>query len=58
MIPEISAIYSGVKEILCVNLYNNKINILNMSSEKIGYFLPFLSENNAKDLSNIISKDI
>ena len=29
-----------------------------MSSEKIGYFLPFLSENNAKDLSNIISKDI
>ena len=29
-----------------------------MSSEKIGYFLPFLSENNAKDLSNIIGKDI
>ena len=58
MIPEISTIYSEVKEILCVNLYNNKINILNMSSEKIGYFLPFLSENNAKDLSNISSKDI
>ena len=58
MIPEIAKINSKIKELLCVNLYNNKINILNMSSEKIGYFLPFLSENNAKDLSNIISKDI
>ena len=58
MIPEIAKINSKIKELLCVNLYNNKINILNMSSEKIGYFLPFLSENNAKDLSNIIGKDI
>ena len=58
MIPEIAKINSKIKELLCVNLYNNKINILNMSSEKIGYFLPFLSENNAKDLSNIIAKDI
>ena len=58
MIPEIAKINSKIKELLCVNLYNNKINILNMSSEKIGYFLPFLSENNAKDLSNVIGKDI
>ena len=58
MIPEIAKINSKIKELLCVNLYNNKINILNMSSEKISYFLPFLSENNAKDLSNIIGKDI
>ena len=58
MIPEIAKINSKIKELLCVNLYNNKINILNMSSEKIGYFLPFLSENNARDLSNIIGKDI
>ena len=34
MIPEISAINSKVKELLCVNLYNNKINILNMNPKK------------------------
>mgnify|MGYP001417460299 CR=1 FL=1 len=58
MIPEISAIYSEVKEILCVNLYNNKINILDMNPTKLSYFLPFLSEKNASNLSNIIRKDI
>ena len=58
MIPEISAINSEVKEFLCVNLYNNKINILDMNPTKLSYFLPFLSEKNATDLSNIIRKDI
>ena len=58
MIPEISAINSEVKEFLCVNLYNNKINILDMNPTKLSYFLPFLSEKNAADLSNIIRKDI
>ena len=41
MIPEISAINSKIKELLCVNLYNNKINILNMNSKKLVIF--FLS---------------
>ena len=58
MIPEISAINSEVKEFLCVNIYNNKINILDMNPTKLSYFLPFLSEKNATDLSNIIRKDI
>ena len=58
MIPEISAINSEVKEFLCVNLYNNKINILDMNPTKLSYFLPFLSEKNTTDLSNIIRKDI
>ena len=58
MIPEISAINSEAKEFLCVNLYNNKINILDMNPTKLSYFLPFLSEKNATDLSNIIRKDI
>ena len=58
MIPEISTINSEVKEFLCVNLYNNKINILDMNPTKLSYFLPFLSEKNATDLSNIIRKDI
>ena len=58
MIPEISTINSKVKEFLCVNLYNNKINILDMNPTKLSYFLPFLSEKNATDLSNIIRKDI
>ena len=58
MIPEISAINSEVKEFLCVNLYNNKINILDMNPTKLSYFLPFLSEKNTTDLSHIIRKDI
>ena len=58
MIPDIAKINTKIKELLCVNSYNNKINILNMDPKKISYFLPFLSEKIAKDLSNIISKDI
>ena len=58
MIPRIAEINKVINDLLCVNLYNNKINILNMSSQKLGYFFPFLSEKNAIDLSYIISKDI
>ena len=58
MIPEISTINGKIKELLCVNLYNNKINILDMNPTKLSYFLPFLSEKNTTDLSNIIRKDI
>ena len=58
MIPGIIKFNEIVGDLLCVNLYNFKFNVLNLNSKKLYLLLPFLSEKNAEDLLEILKKDI
>jgi len=58
MIPGIINFNEIVGDLLCVNLYNVKFNILNLNSKKLYLLLPFLSEKNAEDLLAIVKEDI
>ena len=58
MIPGIIKFNEIVGDLLCVNLYNVKFNILNLNSKKLYLLLPFLSEKNAEDLLAIVKEDI
>ena len=57
MMPGFLDNYKKLNGILCVNLYNRKINILNLSPIRISLLFPFLNIENSKILSEIIKED-
>ena len=52
MIPGIKKIDEIVGDLLCVNLYNFKFNILNLNSKKLYLLLPFLSKKSRRFISD------
>ena len=58
MIPGFLDNYEKLNEVLCVNLYNRKINLYNLKPKSISLFFPFLNEKNAQEISEIIKQDV
>ena len=58
MIPGVKNYSNQLKNILCANIFSSKINIKNLSEQKLSMFIPFLSIENSKSLLSIIQKDI
>lgn len=58
MIPGVQNYNDQLKNILCANIFSSKINIKNLSEQKLSMFIPFLSIENSKRLLSIIQKDV
>ena len=58
MIPSVFDYYNQIKNILCTNIFSSKINIKNLSEQKLSLFIPFLNNENSRELLSIIKKDI